>query len=57
MTQDSTYVHQDVKSFLLNNSQQRDNTSASNPVSAAGRNAKCPCGSGKKYKHCHGKLA
>ncbi|NYZ17290.1 preprotein translocase subunit SecA [Azospirillum sp. RWY-5-1] len=21
------------------------------------RNALCPCGSGKKYKHCHGKLA
>jgi preprotein translocase subunit SecA len=21
-----------------------------------GRNAPCPCGSGKKYKHCHGKL-
>jgi len=21
------------------------------------RNASCPCGSGKKYKHCHGKLA
>ena len=21
------------------------------------RNAACPCGSGKKYKHCHGKLA
>ena len=20
------------------------------------RNAVCPCGSGKKYKHCHGKL-
>jgi preprotein translocase subunit SecA len=20
------------------------------------RNAPCPCGSGKKYKHCHGKL-
>jgi preprotein translocase subunit SecA len=19
------------------------------------RNAPCPCGSGKKYKHCHGK--
>jgi preprotein translocase subunit SecA len=19
-----------------------------------GRNEKCPCGSGKKYKHCHG---
>ena len=20
------------------------------------RNAMCPCGSGKKYKHCHGKI-
>jgi len=30
------------------------------PVRAAqkiGRNDPCPCGSGKKYKHCHGKLA
>jgi preprotein translocase subunit SecA len=22
-----------------------------------GRNDPCPCGSGKKYKKCHGKLA
>ena len=22
-----------------------------------GRNEMCPCGSGKKYKHCHGALA
>ncbi|MYB36199.1 MAG: hypothetical protein F4Y26_02170, partial [Gammaproteobacteria bacterium] len=22
-----------------------------------GRNAPCPCGSGKKYKHCHGRVA
>ena len=22
-----------------------------------GRNSACPCGSGKKYKHCHGKVA
>jgi preprotein translocase subunit SecA len=22
-----------------------------------GRNEPCPCGSGKKYKHCHGALA
>ena len=21
-----------------------------------GRNDKCPCGSGKKYKHCHGSI-
>lgn len=27
---------------------------APSPVS---RNAPCPCGSGKKYKHCHGQLA
>ncbi|MBT9458929.1 MAG: preprotein translocase subunit SecA [Burkholderiaceae bacterium] len=25
-------------------------------VPMAGRNDPCPCGSGKKYKHCHGKL-
>lgn len=24
-------------------------------VAKVGRNAPCPCGSGKKYKHCHGK--
>jgi preprotein translocase subunit SecA len=23
---------------------------------ATPRNALCPCGSGKKYKHCHGRL-
>jgi preprotein translocase subunit SecA len=22
-----------------------------------GRNEPCPCGSGKKFKHCHGKLS
>jgi preprotein translocase subunit SecA len=22
-----------------------------------GRNAPCPCGSGKKFKHCHGRTA
>jgi preprotein translocase subunit SecA len=26
------------------------------PVPKVGRNDLCPCGSGKKYKHCHGKL-
>jgi preprotein translocase subunit SecA len=35
---------------------------AATPVMAAagarvGRNDPCPCGSGKKFKHCHGKLA
>ena len=27
------------------------------PVPKAGRNDPCPCGSGKKFKSCHGKLA
>jgi len=26
------------------------------PAQKVGRNDPCPCGSGKKYKHCHGKL-
>jgi preprotein translocase subunit SecA len=26
-------------------------------VPRVGRNDPCPCGSGKKYKHCHGRLA
>jgi preprotein translocase subunit SecA len=28
-----------------------------NEVARVGRNEPCPCGSGKKYKQCHGKLA
>ena len=28
-----------------------------NPLPKVGRNDPCPCGSGKKYKHCHGKLS
>ncbi|CAD5369230.1 preprotein translocase subunit, ATPase [Rubrivivax sp. A210] len=27
------------------------------PLPKAGRNDPCPCGSGKKYKNCHGKLS
>jgi preprotein translocase subunit SecA len=33
------------------------NTVASNPFAGVGRNDPCPCGSGKKFKQCHGKLA
>ena len=28
---------------------------ATDPYSGTGRNEKCPCGSGKKFKQCHGK--
>ena len=27
-----------------------------NKFKKTGRNEKCPCGSGKKFKHCHGNL-
>jgi preprotein translocase subunit SecA len=30
-------------------------TNADDPFAGVGRNDKCPCGSGKKYKMCHGK--
>jgi len=30
---------------------------ATDEVPKVGRNDPCPCGSGKKYKNCHGKLA
>ncbi len=29
-------------------------TNAGDPYAGVGRNAECPCGSGKKYKKCHG---
>ena len=39
----------------------RDSDEPKAPVKASadkkvGRNELCPCGSGKKYKHCHGAL-
>ena len=32
------------------------NSTAPPPTKRVGRNEPCPCGSGKKYKQCHGKL-
>ena len=33
-----------------------DNATYEREGDKVGRNDPCPCGSGKKYKHCHGKL-
>lgn len=51
-------IHESSRSIL---SSQNDNSSgfldgASAEKSTPSRNSPCPCGSGKKYKHCHGKL-
>ena len=31
-------------------------TSIDKSEKKVGRNEKCPCGSGKKFKHCHGNI-
>ncbi len=36
---------------------EEDEASAGPGTPKVGRNDPCPCGSGKKYKHCHGKLS
>ena len=33
---------------------QRTSGAPDRPVTKVGRNERCPCGSGRKYKHCHG---
>ena len=35
--------------------QRRGPPNAIEPRKKVGRNERCPCGSGKKYKHCHGR--
>jgi len=40
---------------LANQSGQVSNTHNPTPNTHIGRNDPCPCGSGKKYKKCHGK--
>jgi preprotein translocase subunit SecA len=34
-----------------------DAATVTQEVPRVGRNEPCPCGSGKKYKHCHGLLS
>ncbi len=36
---------------------QRAQPQRNNPMFNVGRNDPCPCGSGKKFKQCHGKLS
>jgi preprotein translocase subunit SecA len=34
----------------------RDPNDTTQTWGKVGRNEECPCGSGKKYKHCHGRF-
>ncbi len=49
-----TYTHPNEDGSV---SQEADAATAVAAVPKAGRNEPCPCGSGKKYKNCHGKLS
>ena len=49
-----TYTHPNEDGSV---SQDTDPGSAAPAVPRVGRNDPCPCGSGKKYKSCHGQLA
>ncbi|MEM6758829.1 MAG: preprotein translocase subunit SecA [Pseudomonadota bacterium] len=49
---DAAAMPEPTAEALENGFDQNDPTSWGNP----GRNDPCPCGSGKKFKHCHGRL-
>ena len=49
-----TYTHPNEDGSV---SQDTDPATQVAEVPRVGRNDPCPCGSGKKYKNCHGKLA
>ncbi|MGE5491951.1 MAG: preprotein translocase subunit SecA, partial [Actinomycetota bacterium] len=56
--QNVKYQHADYDEALADGEEADE--AAQEPASAGpkiGRNDPCPCGSGKKYKHCHGKLS
>jgi len=51
------YVHQDLGQDVREVEEYEAPIPVVRNQPKVGRNAPCPCGSGKKYKHCHGKLA
>ena len=50
------FQHADVAS-MGGEAEEEEHTPYVREGRKVGRNEPCPCGSGKKYKHCHGKLA
>ncbi|WP_412705896.1 preprotein translocase subunit SecA [Aeromonas rivipollensis] len=53
-----TYTHAAAENQLADEETQADATPVTfvRDEQKVGRNDPCPCGSGKKYKHCHGQL-
>ncbi len=48
-------VHENAQIIGGGDGSNSSNSSAGNKAAEVGRNDLCPCGSGKKYKKCHGK--
>ena len=59
--QKMAFEHADVGSVVANSDESAAPSAAPQPITRAqpkvGRNDPCPCGSGKKYKQCHGALS
>jgi preprotein translocase subunit SecA len=58
--QEMQYEHEDVSTFTPDEQNDEQDESSQPFVREGkkiGRNEPCPCGSGKKYKQCHGKVA
>ena len=59
-------IKNDLIKFLLNlnivvssdekNENNKEEIKENKTEKKVGRNEKCPCGSGKKFKHCHGNI-
>ncbi|EHK67212.1 preprotein translocase subunit SecA [Achromobacter arsenitoxydans] len=54
--QNVQYHHSDYDEALASNASEEGAQPVRNALPKVGRNDPCPCGSGKKYKQCHGKL-
>ena len=48
--------HADYDTALAEGAEVKKPQPTVRPTQKVGRNDPCPCGSGRKYKHCHGKL-
>jgi preprotein translocase subunit SecA len=51
------YHHADYEEALAATAEPKAALPVERHAPKVGRNDPCPCGSGKKYKHCHGKLS
>ena len=51
------YHHADYDEALAGGDEPLNESNVTSPYVNVGRNDACPCGSGKKFKHCHGRLS